>query len=101
MGYVGREVDSIIRDLMDMSLKMTREQAMEKVKTKSEDMAEEIVLDTLLPPARGEPVNDDSAARQKFRKLLREGKLNDKEIEIEISNSSIGVEIMAPPGWKK
>ena len=101
VGYVGREVDSIIRDLMDMSLKMTREQAMEKVKTKSEDMAEEIVLDTLLPPARGEPVNENSAARQKFRKLLREGKLNDKEIEIEISNSSIGVEIMAPPGMEE
>ncbi len=101
VGYVGREVDSIIRDLMDMSLKMTRELAMEKVQTKSEDMAEEIVLDTLLPPARGEPVNDDSAARQKFRKLLREGKLNDKEIEIEISKSSIGVEIMAPPGMEE
>ncbi len=101
VGYVGREVDSIIRDLMDMSLKMTREQAMEKVKSKSEDMAEEIVLDTLLPPARGEPVNDDGAARQKFRKLLREGKLNHKEIEIEVSNTSIGVEIMAPPGMEE
>ncbi len=101
VGYVGREVDSIIRDLMDMSLKMTREQAMEKVRNKSEDMAEEIVLDILLPPARGEPVNDEGAARQKFRKMLREGKLDHKEIEIEVSNTSIGVEIMAPPGMEE
>lgn len=101
VGYVGREVDSIIRDLMDMSLKMTREQAMEKVKSQSEDVAEEIVLDTLLPPARGEPVDDAGAGRQKFRKMLREGKLNAKEIEIEVSNPSIGVEIMAPPGMEE
>jgi len=101
VGYVGREVDSIIRDLMDMSLKMTREQAMEKVRSKSEDMAEEIVLDILLPPARGEPANDEGAARQKFRKMLREGKLDHKEIEIEVSNTSIGVEIMAPPGMEE
>ena len=101
VGYVGREVDSIIRDLMDMSLKMTREQAVEKVKAHAEDAAEERILDLLLPPARGEQVEDDSAGRQRFRKLLREGKLDDKEIEIEISNPSIGVEIMAPPGMEE
>ena len=101
VGYVGREVDSIIRDLMDMSLKMTREQAMDKVRSKSEDIAEEIILDILLPPARGEPANDNGAARQKFRKMLREGKLDQKEIEIEVSSASIGVEIMAPPGMEE
>jgi ATP-dependent HslUV protease ATP-binding subunit HslU len=101
VGYVGREVDSIIRDLMDMSLKMTREQAVEKVKAHAEDAAEEKILDLLLPPARGEQAEDDSAGRQRFRKLLREGKLDDKEIEIEVSNPSIGVEIMAPPGMEE
>ncbi len=101
VGYVGREVDSIIRDLMDMSLKMTREQAVEKVKAHAEDAAEEKILDLLLPPARGEQVEDDSAGRQRFRKLLREGKLDEKEIEIEVSNPSIGVEIMAPPGMEE
>ncbi|WP_424947864.1 ATP-dependent protease ATPase subunit HslU [Candidatus Spongiihabitans sp.] len=100
VGYVGREVDSIIRDLVDMSLKMTREQAVEKVQAHAEDAAEEQILDILLPPARGEPADEDSAGRQRFRKLLREGKLNDKEIEIEVSNPSIGVEIMAPPGME-
>jgi ATP-dependent HslUV protease ATP-binding subunit HslU len=101
VGYVGREVDSIIRDLMDMSLKMTREQAVEKVKAHAEDAAEEKILDLLLPPARGEQAEDDSAGRQRFRKLLREGKLDEKEIEIEVSNPSIGVEIMAPPGMEE
>ena len=101
VGYVGREVDSIIRDLVDMSLKMTREQAVEKVRTRAEDAAEERILDILLPPARGEPAEDDGAGRQRFRKLLREGKLNDKEIEIEVSNPSMGVEIMAPPGMEE
>lgn len=100
VGYVGREVDSIIRDLVDMSLKMTREQAVEKVKSHAEDAAEEQILDILLTPARGKPADEDSAGRQRFRKLLREGKLNDKEIEIEVSNPSIGVEIMAPPGME-
>ncbi len=100
VGYVGREVDSIIRDLMDMSLKMIREQAVAKVKVHAEDAAEEQILDILLPPARGDQA-DDGAGRQRFRKLLREGKLDDKEIEIEVSNSSIGVEIMAPPGMEE
>ncbi len=101
VGYVGREVDSIIRDLVDMSLKMTREQAVEQVKTHAEDAAEDRVLDIMLPPARGEPVDDDGAARQKFRKMLREGKLDDKDIDIEVSSPSIGVEIMAPPGMEE
>ncbi len=101
VGYVGREVDLIIRDLMDMSLKMTREQAVEKVKSRAEDDAEEKILDILLPPARGEPADADNAGRQRFRKLLREGKLDHKEIEIEVSNTLIGVEIMAPPGMEE
>lgn len=101
VGYVGREVDSIIRDLVDMSLKMTREYAVEKVKSRAEDAAEEKVLDILLPPARGGEIEDDSAGRQRFRKLLREGKLNDREIEIEVSSQSIGIEIMAPLGMEE
>lgn len=101
VGYVGREVDSIIRDLVDMSLKMTREQAMEKVRSKAEDVAEETILDSFVPPARGGSSPDDSAGRQHFRKLLREGKLDDNEIEIEVSNPTLGVEIMAPPGMEE
>ena len=100
VGYVGREVDSIIRDLADMSIKMMREDAMEKVRPRAEDSAEEEVLDLLIPPARDKD-RDDSAARQKFRKLLREGKLNDKEVEIEIGSGSVGVEIFAPPGMEE
>ena len=101
VGYVGREVDSIIRDLMEMSLKMTREQAIEKVRTQAEDAAEEVVLNSLLLPPKGNPGKDDGAGRQHFRKLLREGKLHDKEIEIEVSSPSVGVEIMAPPGMEE
>ncbi len=107
VGYVGREVDSIIRDLMDVSIKMTREAEMAKVRHRAEDAAEERVLDALLPPAsRGvgfaaEPEPQDSETRQKFRKMLREGKLDDKEIEIEIQALPVGVEIMAPPGMEE
>ena len=101
VGYVGREVDSIVRDLMDMSLKLTREQAMEKVRSRAEDAAEEQILDKLLPPARGEIETEEGAARQRFRKMFREGKLDEKEIEIEISAPSVGVEIMAPPGMEE
>ncbi len=101
VGYVGREVDSIIRDLVDMSLKMTREQAMEKVRSRAEDAAEEIILDSFVPPARGGSSADDGAGRQHFRKLLREGRLDDQEIEIEVSSSTLGVEIMAPPGMEE
>ena len=101
VGYVGREVDSIVRDLVDMALKMTREQEVEKVRSRAEDIAEEAVLDILVAPARGDSPGDDSVGRQRFRKMLREGKLDDKEIEIEVSNTAVGVEIMAPPGMEE
>jgi ATP-dependent HslUV protease ATP-binding subunit HslU len=102
VGYVGRDVESIVRDLVDMSIKMTREQAMEKVRTRAEDAAEERILDILLPPARGwEEEGGESATRQKFRKKLRQGEMDDKEIEIEVAAPSVGVEIMAPPGMEE
>ena len=105
VGYVGREVDSIIRDLVDMSVKTTREQEMEKVRHLAEQATEERILDVLLPPARnefGEPVEDkDNSTRQKFREKLRNGELDDKEIELEISVAPVGVEIMAPPGMEE
>ena len=106
VGYVGREVDSIVRDLMDVAVKMIREDAMTKVRHRAEDAAEERVLDALLPPPStsvgftGEPPAD-SDTRQKFRKMLREGKLDDKEIEIEVQAMPVGVEIMAPPGMEE
>ncbi len=101
VGYVGREVDSIIRDLMDMAVKLTREEEMEKVRPRAEDAAEEQVLDLLLPPARGdETAANDGAGRQRFRKMLREGTLNDKEVEVEVSATVAGVEIFAPPGME-
>jgi ATP-dependent HslUV protease ATP-binding subunit HslU len=109
VGYVGREVDSIIRDLMDVAVKMTREEAMAQVRHRAEDAAEERVLDVLLPshPQSREPEGEDSLrnsgsdTRQKFRKMLRENKLDDKEIEIDIQALPIGVEIMAPPGMEE
>jgi len=109
VGYVGREVDSIIRDLMDVAVKMTREEAMSKVRHRAEDAAEERVLDALLPPASpavgftadSEPASRDSETRQKFRKMLREGQLDDREIEIEVQALTMGVEIMAPPGMEE
>ncbi len=105
VGYVGREVDSIIRDLVDMSVKTTREREMAKVRHLAEKSAEERILDALLPPARnefGEPVDDrDNSTRQKFREKLRNGELDNKEIELEISASPVGVEIMAPPGMEE
>lgn len=109
IGYVGREVDSIIRDLMDTAVKMTREEAMSKVRYRAEDAAEERVLDALLPPpprsrgleAEKDPSKDNTDTRQKFRKMLREGKLNDKEIEVDIQAFPVGVEIMAPPGMEE
>ena len=105
VGYVGREVDSIIRDLVDMAVKMTREEAMERVRPRAEDAAEERLLDLLLPPARGgdgsDGDQDEGAGRQRLRKLLREGKLDDKEVEIEVAAPSVGVEIMGPPGMEQ
>jgi ATP-dependent HslUV protease ATP-binding subunit HslU len=109
VGYVGREVDSIIRDLMDIAVKMTREEEMSKVRHRAEDEAEERILDALLPPpasAAGftsvsETDNRDSDTRQKFRKMLREGKLDDKQIEVDVQVIPVGVEIMAPPGMEE
>lgn len=107
VGYVGREVDSIIRDLMDVSVKLIRENAMSKVRHRAEDSAEERILDALLPPpSRSAGLTTDikpdgSDTRQKFRKMLREGKLDDKDIEISIQVAPIGVEIMAPPGMEE
>ncbi|MFA5627209.1 MAG: ATP-dependent protease ATPase subunit HslU [Thiohalomonadaceae bacterium] len=101
VGYVGRDVEAIIRDLMDLAIKMTREQEMAKVHHRAFEAAEERILDILLPAARGfEEEQADSSTRQKFRKKLREGNLDDKEIELEVS-AQMGVEIMAPPGMEE
>jgi ATP-dependent HslUV protease ATP-binding subunit HslU len=106
VGYVGREVDSIIKDLMDVAVKMTREEEVEKVRHRAMDAAEERVLDALLPRPKsigfGEPDSGprDGETRQKFRKMLREGQLDDREIEIEIRALPVGVEIMAPAGME-
>lgn len=103
VGYVGRDVESIIRDLVDVAVKMLREQEMEKVGFRAEEAAEERILDVLLPSARqSEPAQtEDSSTRQLLRKKLREGDLDDREIEIETSASPVGVEIMAPPGMEE
>ncbi|MBT4302040.1 MAG: ATP-dependent protease ATPase subunit HslU, partial [Gammaproteobacteria bacterium] len=104
VGYVGRDVESIIRDLADISIKKMREDAVASVKVRAEDAAEERILDVLLPPVRGsgdELVEQESPTRQKFRKKLREGKLDDREIEIEVAAPSVGVEIMGPPGMEE
>lgn len=106
VGYVGRDVESIIRDLADMSVKMIREEAMSEVKNQALDAAEERVLDALLPPPRNSSrfdyaADETSTTRQKFRKMLREGKLDDREIEIELNEARVGVEIMAPPGMEE
>lgn len=107
VGYVGRDVDSIIRDLMEMAIKQTREQEAKKVRHRAEDMAEDRILDALLPPARGfgtttaEDNSEDSSTRQKFRKMLREGKLDDKEIDIELTLPHAQMEILAPPGMEE
>jgi ATP-dependent HslUV protease ATP-binding subunit HslU len=109
VGYVGRDVDSIIRDLADIAVKSTRASAMEKVRAAAENAAEERILDVLLPPARevgfaAEPAArrpDDGAARQRFRKKLREGSLDEQDIEIELSQATMGVEIFAPPGMEE
>jgi ATP-dependent HslUV protease ATP-binding subunit HslU len=103
VGYVGRDVESIIRDLMETAMKMLREEAMTKVANQAADRAEDRILDVLLPPARGaedDSNTKESGTRQVFRKKLREGLLNNKEIEIEVSNAPMGVEIMAPPGME-
>jgi ATP-dependent HslUV protease ATP-binding subunit HslU len=105
VGYVGREVDSIVRDLVDISVKMTREEEMAKVRHRAADSAEERVLDILLPRAQagftGDAGSKDNDTRQRFRKMLREGQLDDREIEIEVRAMPVGVEIMAPPGMEE
>jgi len=101
VGYVGRDVESIIRDLVDTAVKMNRTSEMEKVQNRAADAAEEKVLDILLPAAEGGMISDSEAStRQKMRKKLREGDFNDKEIEVDLKAPSVGVEIMAPPGME-
>ena len=98
VGYVGREVDSIIRDLADMAVKMSRENEIAKVSHRAEDSAEDRLLDALLP---GSGRDGDSDTRQRFRKLLREGELDQRDVEIEVQVPRVGVEIMAPPGMEE
>ncbi len=100
VGYVGRDVESIIRDLIDSAIKLYREQEVIKVEHRAQEAAEERILDALLPPARGEEVDHESSTRQIFRKKLREGELDDKEIELDLAATPVGVEIMAPPGME-
>lgn len=105
VGYVGKEVDSIIRDLTDVAIKLVREQAVEKNRSLAEEAAEDRILDILLPPAKDqwgntENVDNTKSTRQVFRKKLREGQLDDKEIEVDIT-SPVSVEIMTPPGMEE
>jgi ATP-dependent HslUV protease ATP-binding subunit HslU len=101
VGYVGRDVDSIVRDLVDVSIKMLREEEMTRVRFRAEEAAEERVLDILLPPARDAEGSTGESTRQLLRKKLREGDLDDREIEVEITAPSMGMEIMAPPGMEE
>jgi ATP-dependent HslUV protease ATP-binding subunit HslU len=105
VGYVGREVDSIVRDLVEISVKMTREEEMAKVRHRAADAAEDRVLDILLPRAQagftGDAGAKDNDTRQRFRKMLREGQLDDREVEIEVRALPVGLEIMAPPGMEE
>ena len=105
VGYVGRDVESIIRDLMDTCINMLREEQIQAVQTSAEDRAEDRILDILLPEPRNEsddkPASEESSTRQMFRKKLRQGELDDKEIDIDLDQVSIGVEIMTPPGMEE
>ena len=107
VGYVGRDVDTIVRDLVEIAIKQAREGAMRQVRARAEEAAEERILDALLPPARSmgfaerTEATEDSAARQRFRKKLREGELDDKEIEIEVAATQAQMEILAPPGMEE
>jgi ATP-dependent HslUV protease ATP-binding subunit HslU len=102
VGYVGRDVDSIIRDLAEIAIKSTREQEMHKVRPRAEDVGEERVLDALLPGVPSGDANEANSTRQRFRKMLREGKLDDKEIEVDVAQSGgAGMEILAPPGMEE
>src|SRR5512147_2930402 len=104
VGYVGRDVDTIVRDLVDVAVKQTREAEMRKVRDRAADAAEERILDLLLPPAREVNFDDlkpaDTATRQKFRKMLREGRLDDKDVDVEVAVLPPAMEIMAPPGME-
>jgi ATP-dependent HslUV protease ATP-binding subunit HslU len=103
VGYVGREVDSIIRDLADVAIKLTREEEVAKVRHRAEDAAEDRLLDALLPGSRNglEESADQAETRQKLRKMVREEQLNDREVEIDTQGPMMGVEIMAPPGMEE
>ncbi|MGO3889532.1 MAG: ATP-dependent protease ATPase subunit HslU [Paenalcaligenes sp.] len=104
VGYVGRDVETIIRDLVDASVKQTRELEMRRVRSKAEESAEDRILDALVPPARdsyGQPEREESGTRQTFRKRLREGKMDDTEIEIDVAQVMPQMEIMAPPGMEE
>jgi ATP-dependent HslUV protease ATP-binding subunit HslU len=105
VGYVGRDVDTIVRDLAEMAVKQTRESEMKKVRAKAEDAAEDRILDVLIPPPRdigfAQPEEKDSTARQTFRKKLREGQLDDKEIEIDLAEQRQQLEIMGPAGMEE
>jgi ATP-dependent HslUV protease ATP-binding subunit HslU len=105
VGYVGREVDSIIKELVDVAVKLTREEELARVRPRAQDAAEERVLDVLLPRPRGPGLPEeqprDADTRQKFRKMLREGQLNEREIEIEVRALPVGLEIMGPPGMEE
>ncbi|MGB3277498.1 MAG: ATP-dependent protease ATPase subunit HslU [Castellaniella sp.] len=104
VGYVGRDVDTIVRDLVEVAIKQTRETETRRVRTQAEDAAEDRILDALLPPPRnahGEPEREENNTRQIFRKRLREGKLDDTQIDIEVSQTTPQMEIMAPPGMEE
>jgi ATP-dependent HslUV protease ATP-binding subunit HslU len=101
VGYVGRDVDSIIRDLAEIAVKSTREQEMRKVRPRAEDVGEERVLDALLPGVPAGDANEANSTRQRFRKMLREGKLDDKEIEVDVAQGGGSMEILAPPGMEE
>ncbi|MGZ5049409.1 MAG: ATP-dependent protease ATPase subunit HslU, partial [Usitatibacter sp.] len=101
VGYVGRDVDSIIRDLAEIAVKSTREQEMNKVRTRAGDVAEDRVLDALLPGIPAAEAGDAGSTRQRFRKMLREGRLDDKEIEVDVAQSPASMEILAPPGMEE
>lgn len=101
VGYVGKDVDSIIRDLADIAVKQTREAAMARVRVRAEDVAEDRILDALIPPPRDGEAERDSTARQVFRKKLREGQLDDKEIDIELAAPQPQLEVMTPPGMEE
>ena len=104
VGYVGRDVDTIVRDLIEVAVKQTRENATRQVRTQAEDAAEDRILDALLPPprnTRGEPEREENNTRQVFRKRLREGKLDDTEVDVEVAQTAPHMEIMAPPGMEE